>query len=198
MTWKGFVESYLTDMAATSYYSEEELSRLGLKSCGKDVRLSRKASLYGIGNISIGNHVRIDDFCILSGNINIGNYVHVNPYTGIYAGKAGAVLEDFVNLSSRITIYAVSDDYSGDYMTSPLLPEEVTNIRQAQVHIGKHVIIGTGSVVLPGVDIGEGCAIGAMSLVKKSCPAWGVYAGVPCKYLKERSRNLLKFEQREY
>ena len=185
-------------MAETSYYSEEELSCLGLKSCGKDVHLSRKASLYGIGSISIGNHVRIDDFCILSGNIIIGNYVHVNPYTGIYAGKAGVVLEDFVNLSSRITIYAVSDDYSGDYMTSPLLPKAVTNIRQAQVHIGKHVIIGTGSVVLPGVDIGEGCAIGAMSLVKKSCSAWGIYAGVPCNYLKERSRNLLKFEQCEY
>lgn len=185
-------------MAETSYYSIEELSELGLKSFGKDVRLSRKASLYGVSNISVGNHVRIDDFCILSGNITIGNYVHVNPYTGIYAGKAGVVLDDFVNLSSRITIYAVSDDYSGNFMTSPLLPETVTNIRQAQVHIAKHVIIGTSSVVLPGVQIGEGCAIGAMSLVKKNCPAWGVYAGIPCVYLKERSKKLLEFEQREF
>lgn len=185
-------------MLESSYYSEEELARLGLKSYGEDVRLSRKASLYGIGNISIGNHVRVDDFCILSGNITIGNYVHINPYTGIYAGDAGVVLDDFVNLSSRITIYAVSDDYSGNYMTSPLLPETVTNIRHALVHIGKHVIIGTGSVVLPGVDIGEGCAVGAMSLVKKSCPAWGIYTGIPCSYLKERSKKLLEFELSEF
>lgn len=185
-------------MAQTSYYTEEELAQLGLKSYGKDVRLSRKASLYGVGNIYIGNHVRIDDFCILSGNITIGNYVHVNPFTGIYAGKAGVTLDDFANLASRITIYAVSDDYSGAFMTSPLLPEEVTNIKQAPVHVCKHVIIGTCSAVLPGVMIGEGCAVGAMSLVKKSCEPWSIYAGIPCKRIKERSKDLLQFEKSEY
>ena len=185
-------------MEQTSYYSEEELAGLGLKSYGKDVRLSRKTSLYGVGNISIGSHVRIDDFCILSGNITIGNYVHINPYIGVYAGKAGVTFSDFVNLSSKVTMYAVSDDYSGEYMTSPLLPEEVTNIKQAPIFVGKHVIIGTGSSVLPGVTIGEGCAIGAMSLVKDDCAPWGIYAGVPCVRIKERSNNLLTFERSEY
>lgn len=185
-------------MAQTSYYTEEELTQLGLKSYGKDVHLSRKASLYGVGNISIGNHTRIDDFCVLSGNVTIGNYVHINPFTGIYAGKAGVTLEDFVNISSRNVIYAVSDDYSGAYMTSPLLPEVVTNIQQAPVHVCKHVIVGTGCTILPGVTIGEGCAIGAMSLVKHSCEPWGIYVGVPCKRIKERSKELLKFEKNEY
>ena len=180
-------------MVQTSYYTEEELSQLGLKSYGKDVRLSRKASLYQVENISIGNHVRIDDFCILSGNISIGNYVHINPFTGIYAGKAGVKLDDFTNLASRI-----SDDYSGEHMTSPLLPAEVTNIKQAPVHVCKHVIVGTGSAILPGVTIGEGCAIGAMSLVKKSCAPWGIYAGIPCERIKDRSTGLLKFEKCEY
>lgn len=185
-------------MALTSYYTEEELKELGLKSYGTDVRLSRKVSLYGVRNISIGNHVRIDDFCILSGNITIGNYVHINPYTGVYAGKSDVTFEDYSNLASRITIYAVSDDYSGGFMTSPLLPEECTNIKQAPVRIGKHVIIGTCSVVLPGVTIAEGCAIGAMSLVKKTTEPWGIYAGVPCKKIKERSQNLLQFDRDEY
>lgn len=185
-------------MVTTSYYSEEELQSLGLKSVGKDVRLSRKTSIYGAENISIGNHVRIDDFCILSGHISIGNYVHVNPFTGIFAGTAGVVLQDFVNLASRITIYAVSDDYSGEYMTSPLLPAECTNIKNAPVLIEKHTIIGTGTSILPGVTIGTGCAIGAMSLVKQSCEPWGIYAGVPCKFIKNRSCNLLKFEKSEY
>lgn len=185
-------------MALTSYYTEEELQSLGLKSVGKDVRLSRKASLYGAGNISIGNHVRIDDFCILSGNITIGNYVHVNPFTGIYAGVAGVTLDDFANLSSRITIYAVSDDYSGDYMTSPLLPDEVTNIKTAPVYVGKHVIIGASSCILPGVSVGEGCAVGAMSLVKSSLEEWGIYAGIPCRRIKDRSKNLLQYVKDEY
>lgn len=179
-----------------SYYSEEELALLGLSSYGDNVRISRKASLYGISNISIGSNVRIDDFCVLSGRIAIGNYVHINPFTGIFAGEAGVFLDDFANLASRITIYAVSDDYSGDYMTSPLLPKELTNITQASVRIGKHVIIGTGASILPGVYIGEGCAIGAMSLVKKDCRPWGIYGGIPCRFLKERSHKLLELSEK--
>lgn len=182
----------------SSYYSEQELLALGLKSVGIDVKLSRKASLYGASNISIGNHVRIDDFCILSGKITIGNYVHINPYTGIYAGKAGVYIDDFCNFSSRITIYAVADDYSGNYMTSPLLPSECTNIQASPVYIRKHVIVGTSSSILPGVEISEGCAIGAMSLVKQSTESWGIYAGIPCQRIKERSKNLLQFEKSEY
>ena len=176
-----------------SYYTEEELAQLGLASFGTDVRLSRKASLYGISNISIGSHVRIDDYCVLSGKIVIGNYVHINPFTGVFAGEAGVFFNDYANLASRVTIYAVSDDYSGNYMTSPLLSKEVTNITQSPVHIGRHVIIGTGTSILPGVDIGEGCAIGAMSLVKKSCKSWGIYGGIPCKFIKERSKRLLDY-----
>lgn len=182
----------------SSYYTEEELNTLGLKSYGKNIRLSRKASLYGIENISIGNHVRIDDFCILSGNIKIGNYVHINPYTGVYAGKVGITFEDYSNLSSRVTVYAVSDDYSGEFMTSPLLPEYCTNIRHASVRICKHVIVGTGSVILPGVTIEEGCAIGAMSLIKTSTEPWGIYAGIPCSRIKCRSKKLLQLVKDEY
>lgn len=174
-----------------SYYSVEELKELGLKKVGNDVRLSRKASLYSVNEISIGNHVRIDDFCILSGKIDIGNYVHVNPFCGIFAGSAGVSLDDFANLASRITIYAISDDYSGETLTSPLIPEQFKKLRREHVHIGKYVIIGTGTSILPGVTIEEGSAIGAMSLVTRNTKSWGIYAGTPIKLIKERSRNML-------
>lgn len=182
----------------TSYYTPEELSNLGFKSVGIDVSISRKASFYGISDISIGNHVRIDDFCILSGKISIANYVHINPYTGIYASTSGVYLESYVNLASRITIYAISDDYSGETMTSPLIPEEYKNLIREPVIIGKYTIIGTGTTILPGVTIGEGCAIGAMSLIKSDLDSWGIYAGIPCKYIKHRSKNLLSLLRDEY
>ena len=56
-------------------------------------------------------------------------------------------------------------------------------------------MIGTNSTVLPGVELGEGVAVGAHSLVTKSCDPWGIYVGVPAKRMKERSRQLLKLEQ---
>jgi serine acetyltransferase len=52
---------------ATSFLSREKLMEIGFKSIGENVLLSSKASIYGPENIEIGNNVRIDDFCILSG-----------------------------------------------------------------------------------------------------------------------------------
>ena len=56
---------------ATSFYSEEELQQMGFAHVGHDVMISRKASIYGASNIWIGNHVRVDDFCVHSGIISM-------------------------------------------------------------------------------------------------------------------------------
>ncbi len=45
-----------------SFYSQEELKKIGFLSVGKNVLISKKASIYNPGVISVGNHVRIDDF----------------------------------------------------------------------------------------------------------------------------------------
>ena len=55
-----------------SFYSQEELMKIGFLSVGKNVLISKKASIYNPSVISIGNNVRIDDFCILSGKVTIG------------------------------------------------------------------------------------------------------------------------------
>ena len=178
-----------------SFYSIDELSELGFKAMGENVRLSKKASFYGAQNISIGNHVRIDDFCIISGNVEIGSFVHISPYTGLFGGEAGIVMEDFVTISSRSVVYAATDDYSGEFMTNPTILDEYRYVKESRVNIGKHVIIGTGCTVLPGVNIGEGAAVGAMSLVLRDIEPWSMNKGIPCSKYKERSRKLLELEQ---
>lgn len=179
----------------TSYYSKNELIDLGFAELGEEVLISRKASIYGTSNIHIGNHVRIDDFTVLSGNIHIGNYVHIAVFTALFGGNAGIFIQDFANLSSRIAVYALSDDYSGEFMTNPMVPDIYKNTLEGRVSIGKNVIIATGCTILQGVSLGEGCAIGAMSLVKEDVQPWTVMAGIPAKYLKPRSRKLLKQEE---
>lgn len=175
-----------------SFYSEAELKNLGLKSVGKNVHISRKASIYGCENIVIGDNVRIDDFCILSGKIQIGSFIHISAYTALFGGKEqGIVLEDYATVSSRCVVYALSDDYSGEYMTNAVIPSEYTNVTESKVVIKKYAIVGSGCTVLPGVTIEEGVAVGAMSLVNKSLSSWGVYVGIPCKRIKERSKKLL-------
>ena len=81
-------------------------------------------------------------------------------------------------------------------MTNPLVPAEFTNVTNADVSVGRHVIIGSGSVVLPGVTLEEGVAVGALSLVTKKCQSFGIYSGVPAKRIKERKRDFLELERK--
>ena len=176
----------------TSYYSPEELAGLGLAAYGEDVRISRFARLYGADRISLGSHVRIDDFCLLSGRVTIGSHVHIAAGTLLFGGEAGIEFGDYSTASSRCALYAQSDDYSGRFMTNPTVPAAYTGVYAAAVSVGRHVVLGTGCTVLPGVEIGEGCAVGAMTLLNRSTEPWGIYYGIPARRQKERSRELLE------
>lgn len=180
-----------------SYLSEMELRALGLAKCGVNVRISRKVSIYNPGNISVGSNVRIDDFCVLSageGGIEIGDYVHVAVYCSLI-GSGRIQLANFSGLSSRVAIYSSNEDYSGAFLTNPTVPQEFKRVTSSPVTIGRHAIIGAGSVVLPGVELGEGVSVGALSLVNKDCTPFGVYFGAPARRIAERRRDLLVLEQ---
>lgn len=180
----------------TSFYSAKELARLGLKSYGCDVLLSRKASIYGPERIELGNHVRIDDFCILSGSISLGSYIHVGAYSAFF-GSEGIVMGDYTGISARVTIFTVSENFLGNGMTNPMIPDRYRHPVQGKVNIEQHAVIGSSTVILPGVTIGTGAAIGAMSLVKEDCMPWTVYVGSPVKAKKERQRDIIQGYQAE-
>jgi len=182
----------------TSFYNCAELLEMGFASIGKKVKLSRKASFYNPNRISIGDFSRIDDFCVLSAGasgIEIGRNVHIAVYTSLI-GKEMIKIGNFSNLSSRIAIYSSSDDYSGEFMTNPTIGDEFTNVSSAPVEIGENVIIGCGSIVLPGVTIHDGVSVGALSMVHKDCEAYKIYAGVPAKIIKDRSKKHLDLVKR--
>lgn len=183
-----------------AHYTRSELIDLGIKFIGENCLISKKASFYNLKNIEIGNNVRIDDFCILSagkGGIKLKNYIHIAAYTSLI-GEAQIYLDDFTNISSRVSIYSNNDDYSGEYMTSPMIPSKYTNIEKLPVYISKHTIVGTGSVILPGSKLKCGVAIGALSLVKGDCEEFTIYAGNPLKKIKQRSKKLQHFERLFY
>lgn len=178
-----------------SFYSEDELKEVGFIRYGTNVLVSKKASIYSPERISIGNNVRIDDFCILTGRISLGNYIHIAAYSALYGGNYGIEIHDFSNISSKNSIYALNDDYSGATMTNPMIPDRYKKIYGEKVVIKKHVIIGSGCVILPGVVLGEGSSFGAMTLINKSSEPWTINAGVPFRKIKDRSKKMLKLEE---
>ena len=182
-------------MEKTSFYSEEELNALGLKSFGKNVRLSRYCRIYGAEKISIGDNVRIDDFCILSGEIVLGNNIHISAYSVLY-GANGIEFKDNSGCSARTTIYSAMDDFGGDYLVGSIHPIEYTNVRGGKVTIEENVQVGANCLVFPNVTIRCGTVVGAMTLVNKSLDEWGIYVGVPARRLKDRNKGLLRFVEK--
>jgi acetyltransferase-like isoleucine patch superfamily enzyme len=80
-------------------------------------------------------------------------------------------------------------------MTNPCLPNSLTNTIHKDVIIGKHVVIGSNSVVLPGVTLVDGCSVGAMSLVNKSVDGPYIMAGIPIRKIKDRKSNIFDLEK---
>lgn len=181
-----------------AFLNNDDLRAIGFASFGEDVKISDRASFYNPQNIKIGNHVRIDDFCVLSagnGGIVIGNYVHIAVYASLI-GAGKIELCDFSNLSSRVSIYSSNDDYSGAFLTNPTIPDKYKNVLHDDVIIGKHAIIGSGSVIMPGAVLGIGVAIGALSYVNKNCDDFSIYAGCPVRRISSRKNDLLIMEKK--
>lgn len=185
-------------MLQSRYYTEHDLADFGFKSLGRDIMISSDARVYGAHNISIGNNVRIDDFTILAavnGSIDIGNYVFIarNSHLG---GALGIELHDFSSMAANTVIYSASDDYSGEAMTAQAVPQKYTRFRGGKVVFGRHVIVGSSSTIVGPAVLGEGCSVGAMSLITKDLEPWGVYIGTPARRIKERKKDLLDMEKR--
>ena len=179
------------------FLPDHALHELGFASVGKEVKIHPSAILVSIENIHIGNHSRIDAYTIITASspVRIGAYVHIGA--GCYlAGGGGITVDDLSTLSQGVKIYSINDDYSGASLTNPTVPSIYKLVKEAPVHLGRHVIVGAGSVVLPGVNIAEGSAIGALSLVSQATAPWGIYGGTPTRRLKERRRDLLAVEKR--
>jgi len=181
----------------TSYYSETELADIGLSEFGKDVKISRKTSIYNPQSISIGDNVRIDDFCFLSGNISLGSHIHIAPFSGLW-GTEEIIMRDFTGLAPRVSIFASSEDYSGGSLTNPTVPEEYRpGLEYGDVELNKHVIIGANTVLLPNVRLEQGVAIGAQSLVKENISEWEVHIGNPLEKVGERNKDqIIELEEK--
>lgn len=178
-----------------AFLDKEQLSAVGFKSLGKDVLISDKASIHNPENITLGDYSRIDDFCVVSGKIEIGRNVHIAVFCNLAGGTKGIVLEDFSGLAYGVNLFTQSDDYSGRTLTNPTVPDKYKVETKKAIFIGKHSIIGTNSIVFPGVNIAEGTSVGAQSIVTKSTDPWSIYIGTPAKKIKHRQKELLKLEQ---
>src|SRR5438128_841584 len=113
-------------MEKSGFLPSEDVQSIGFAAVGEDVLIDSTVRFYDAGRISIGSNVRIDAYSVISagvGGINIGNHVHIAVYV-LLAGAARIELQDFCGLSGRVSVYSSNDDYKGDALTGPTVPDE--------------------------------------------------------------------------
>jgi len=189
-------------MATPNCYSLQELRDLGIRLSGTDVRIDRSVRFFGPEHISLGNRVRIDCFGLMSAGpagITIGSNVHIAAGCYLFGADAAITMDDFSCLSSVVTLHASSDDFVEGHMTNPTVHLQFRKVKSAPIRLERHALIGSHSVVLPGVTLGYGAAVGACSLVRKTVPSLAVAQGNPCRLLpRRRNRELLDELERKY
>jgi galactoside O-acetyltransferase len=143
-------------------------------------------------NFSLGEHSQIDDFAFINAGrrCTIGRFVHIASFVSIIGGGEFSI-GDFSGFSAGCRVITGTDDYTGPYLTNPTVPHEFTNYLISHVRIGEHVIVGTNSVIFPGVTIGDGVAVAACTSIRKDLEPWGVYAGEPLRRIAERDREAI-------
>jgi acetyltransferase-like isoleucine patch superfamily enzyme len=149
--------------------------------------ISRRAeiSIINGGSVSIGPRTRIHQSAMLltyKGDIRIGANCSVNPYAILY-GEGGLIIGDGVRIAAHTVIIPSNHNFK-----DPDVPIFRQGHTQKGVVIGDDVWIGTHCTILDGVTVGNGCVIGAGSVVTKSIPEYSVVAGVPARVLYNRKQ----------
>jgi acetyltransferase-like isoleucine patch superfamily enzyme len=147
-----------------------------LKKCGHKTKIYRSAVLCNESNIEIGESCSIDDFTFINGGISttLGDRVHFASFSSIVGGGE-TVIDSFVGIAAGCRIISGSDECMGMGLTNPCVPTKFREFKSSKVVIGKHSLIFSNSIILPGTEIGEGVVVSAGSIVTKNLTAWGVY-----------------------
>ena len=155
----------LINKVGCSYFTPNKIRRKILKMCG----------------ITLFKNSRVSSDCFFDTNkVFIGKDTFINRFCQFHDGGHGEkiVIKDNCMIAMNVNFCTVSHDIEG---TKRRCGRTFTK----EIIVENGCWIGANTVILPGVTIGEGCVIGAGSVVTKNCEPNGLYAGNPAKRIKD-------------
>lgn len=135
--------------------------KLRLKKLGPQSTIYPFARIYSPNNVTVGSNVSINDF------------VHI-------WGAGGVIIGDNSLIAAHCVI--TSQSHRVDALNAGMLYRETNDNRP--IEIGHNVWIGSGAIILPGIEVGCNSIIAAGSVVKESIPPNSLYAGVPARFVR--------------
>ena len=175
-------------MTDNIFFDLKRLKYLGVGArIGKTVRIRRPE------DVIIGDGCILDDFTYISCAMELGKYCHIASNVTISGGSSHFTAGNFVGISSGSCIYAASSEYLTAALDMPSIPEDLRFGGQSQeIVFGDHVLLGSHTVVLPGVYLPNGVATGAHTLLRvKKYEEWFLYIGADGKKMMPRDHYAL-------
>lgn len=123
--------------------------------------------------LGFGEGSSIYDSALVLGDVSVGRHTWIGPGV-VLDGAGGLAIGDYCSISAGVQIY--THDSVAWALSAGQAPYE-----KAPSRIGSRCYLGPQTVVAKGVTIGDGCVIGAHSLVLASIPAGSKAYGVPCR-----------------
>lgn len=148
---------------------------------GKGCKIFQFVNIYGPAKI--GDNVLISSYVSIQGEgTSIGNNCRVGDYTFI---PAWTVIEDGVFLGSHVSICndKLPKAHNKDWKKSPVI-------------IRKNSSIGSGCIILPGIEVGENCMLGAGSILTKNMPNNSTWVGNPAAPISSLKQKIIDIVDR--
>ena len=173
-----------------SLMGEAEL-RGQLGACGRGLKVYQGCRMVPARRVWIGDYTQVDEGVrIYAGEeVRIGRHVHLAIDCCI-SGGGWCEIGDHAGISGGVRILTGTEDIRGG-LTNPTVPAEMRRVRRERTRIGAHALIFTGTMVLPGVTVGEGAVVAAGSVVHRDLEPWKVYAGNPLVCVGTREREAI-------
>jgi acetyltransferase-like isoleucine patch superfamily enzyme len=159
------------------------------KYLGENVTIHEWVRLIAKEMIEIGSGTQIDDFVLINGGqgITLGRYNHICSFVSIVGGGQ-LITGDYVGMAAGCRIVTGQHLHeSGRRMVSTVSPVQ-QDIKIGKIVLEREVFLGSNSVVLPNVTIGEGAMIGAGSVVNRDVAPWTISMGIPARVIGKRPR----------
>jgi acetyltransferase-like isoleucine patch superfamily enzyme len=176
---------------------------------GVGLLLGRSVSIRHPQGISLGDHVTIDDYCLIDARgagregVHLGDEVIVNRNCALKAKRGQIRIGARTSVGSNSVIvstagvevgeavlmagncYISAGAYRTDDLSRPVMDQKVYS--RGPIRIGDGVWIGTGAIILDSITVGQGAVIGAGAVVNRDVPEGAIVAGVPAKVLRYRT-----------
>ena len=174
------------DTSTFKYYKSHGDGKFSLsdfRSHGENIIFENGVLIFHPENITLGSNIYVGHNTIIKGYYKNKIEIHDNTWIGqccFFHGAGGIIIGKAIGVGPFVKI--ITSNHMDENLSKPILYNEV---EFKKVILKDGCDIGVGSVILPGVTIGEGAIIGAGSVVTKNIPTNEIWAGNPAHYLRK-------------